>query len=575
MEDNFRRVYYLLKLGDVERAKEESELLIKEDPEDATGYICLSFVYFYGFHKNDTASKYLEEALKLDHLDDLILSVGIDIFYAQDNFTRLREIAEIGIKNYPEDGGYYFYMGEAFMRLESINKSLVYFEKAMELNPENENYVGRYAYILYTCFSKRKKDALKAEKRALELNPENTTNLVRFANIAKKNGNFKKARMLAEAAMKLDPNDEDVRKIYRDTIVTKNKLCAFTMGFSQIVERAFSKFCSLFGFVNNLNRYIYIFLILLSFIGWLILPVYVIGWYAGIIYFIVLVMCLISSIIKGKIHKEVGLSMPSDRRNNLRRNQLVREQEISKMTRKIEKVEPSDVSTQKLSKEEIESQLANFWNNGAVFEKQQMEEVATAVRTSHLSSEEHKKIQAYSDIESPRYNKWGIFLVIIFSLTFIYRTEKLYNLNKNSMPHISQETQKSIVASQDRALEEQKEIFNKYAVTSILYSLKKSDFTENSLRQFVEESYVPVVMEKAGQPSIEKLKNSSPVKIYKEGTIMHVLLQSDDSTFILESSTTKMNHVYGENWDNSEQEMKRYHELLEKLETQGVAVGAK
>ncbi|PFM00167.1 hypothetical protein COJ40_31125, partial [Bacillus cereus] len=91
---------------------------------------------------------YIEEALKLDHLNEFVLLAGLDIFTAQSNFTRLREIAEIGIRNYPEEGPYYFYMSEAVMHLEGMKNVLVYLEKAMELDPENETYVGRYAYIL-------------------------------------------------------------------------------------------------------------------------------------------------------------------------------------------------------------------------------------------------------------------------------------------------------------------------------------------------------------------------------------------------------------------------------------------
>lgn len=579
MEDNFRRIYYLLKLGDVERAKEEAELMVREDPEDVYGYLSLSYVYFYGLHEIEIASEYIDEALKLDHLNEFVLLAGLDIFTAQSNLIRLREIAEIGIRNYPEEAPYYFYMSEAVRHLEGLKDVLVYLEKAIELDPENEMYVGRYAYILLKYFPKQKEKGLMAEKRALELNPENIANLFYFASIAKENGNFKKARMLAETAMKLAPNDEDVRGIYKDTIVTKNKFCAFTMGCSQILGRAFSKFCSLFGFVYDLNQYVHTLLIALSFIGWLILPIYVIGWYAGMIYFVVLVMCLVSSIVKGKIYKEVGLSMPSDWRRNLRQNQSIREREISNMTREVVKVETGDVSTQKLSPEEIESQLASFWGKEAVFEKQQAEEIEPTVARSRLSSEEHKQIQSYSDIKSPRYNKWGIFLVIIFSVTLIYRVEKLYNLYQreagNTTPDISQETKQAIVKHQDRALEEQKEKFNRYAVESIVYSLEKSDFSEESLRQFVEEGYVPVVMKKVGQPNAQKFKNVHLAKFYKEGTITYALLQDEESSFILEIRATKISRIYGESWDNREREMQRYHELIEKIDTQGISVGTK
>ncbi|MCX2824323.1 hypothetical protein [Bacillus pseudomycoides] len=77
-------------------------------------------------------------------------------------------------------------------------------------------------------------------------------------------------------------------------------------------------------------------------------------------------------------------------------------------------------------------------------------------------------------------------------------------------------------------------------------------------------------MEKAGQPSIQKLKSENLARIYKEGTNTYLLVKSDDSTFILEISEKKINRIYGENWDNSEQEIKIYHELLNKFKMESV-----
>ncbi|WP_242220108.1 lipopolysaccharide assembly protein LapB [Bacillus cereus group sp. BfR-BA-01380] len=578
MEDNFRRIQHLVKVGDAERAMEEAEMLIEEDPEDASGYLCLSYVYFYGFGDNDNANKYLEEALKLDHLNDFVLWLGLEIFSEQQNLERLEELAEIGIKNYPEDGKYYFYMGEVVRCREDIKDSLVYFEKAMELDPENEVYVGRYAYVLSTSFPKRKEEALKAEKRALELNPENTFNLVMFANIAKHKGNFKKARMLAEVAMRLDPNDIGVYKIYKSMIGTKNKFCAFTTGFSHVVGQAFVRFCSLFKFLHPKYPKIAYSLCLLSLLGWLILPVYATGWYAGSVYIGILVMYFISSRIKKKIYKEVGLGTSFDAKENLRENQFTRKQEISKMARTLEKVEPAVVSTPKLSQEEMESQMASFWSTGAVFEKQPIEEVAAATQPQ-LSSKEHKEIQSYSNIESPRYNRWQIYLIVTLSLTLVFRAGKVYNLyhkeDKNPMPNISLEEKKAITKSADNIPLKKLPDISMPMAELTLHSLKTSDFSENSLRQDVSDQYVPIVMGKAGQPSVEKLKNSHPAKFYKEEENKYLLVKSDDSTFILEIIGNKINHIYGEIWDNSEQEMQRYNELLNKLETKGVEAKGK
>ncbi|KMP29298.1 Tetratricopeptide repeat-containing protein [Bacillus wiedmannii] len=575
MEEQLRRISHLLKLGDVELAKEEAEWMIKEDPEDATGYICLSHVYYFGFRQIDEASKYLEEALKIDHLDENVLLTALDIFYAQENFERLKEIAEIGIKNYPEEGVYYFYVGEAKIHTESLNKGITYYNKAIELEPENDMYVGRYAFILLSYYPKRIEEGIKAEKRALELNPENVTNLVSFANVAREKGNFKKARMLAETAIRLEPNHEGAYKIYRDTIGTKNKYCAFMASFTYTFWNAFSKFCKIFSFASKRNLKLHYILVILSLLGWIILPVYLTGWYAGSVYIVIFMMYSISSIIKGRIHKEVGLGTPFDAEYNVKRNKIIRNREISNMESTVKKEEATTIPTAKLSKEELEAQLEGFWSKGTVYEGQQ--EVAAAVKEPALSSAEHKKIQSYSDIESPKYNKWYICLIIVLSISFIFKIGKLYNLNNTNATHttpkISQETKDIIVEQQDKALKDTKESFDKLEVVTVLYVLRKGDWNGSTIEGAIEKSYVPVMLEKVGQPAGEKLKKATPMKIYKEDTRTYALLQNGDSSFIIEITSRKLTHIYGESWNNAQEEMQKYEELLGKIESQGVEAG--
>ncbi|PEZ09235.1 hypothetical protein CN326_02545 [Bacillus sp. AFS018417] len=179
--------------------------------------------------------------------------------------------------------------------------------------------------------------------------------------------------------------------------------------------------------------------------------------------------------------------------------------------------------------------------------------------------------------KSRRYNKWYIYLLITLSLTLVFRAGKLYNLyhktDGNTTPNISEEERKAIAEFDEKEAEKWKKKLDEswMSITLLQFqTFKVSDVSENSLRRIVADHYVPIVLEKAGQPSMEKLKNSHPVKAYKEGENTYLSVRSDDnSTFILEMSGHTVNHIYGENWDSSEQEMQRYHELLNKLETQG------
>lgn len=63
------------------------------------------------------------------------------------------------------------------------------------------------------------------------------------------------------------------------------------------------------------------------------------------------------------------------------------------------------------------------------------------------------------------------------------------------------------------------------------------------------------------------------MKIYKEDTRTYVLLQNGDSSFIIEITARKLTHIYGESWNNGQEEMQKYEELLGKIESQGVEAG--
>ncbi|WP_255260268.1 tetratricopeptide repeat protein [Bacillus cereus] len=541
MEDNLRKIQRLLKGGDVDQAKKEAEMLINGEPEAASANLCLSYVYFYGLNDNENASKYIAKALQLEYLNEEVLSVGLDIFCAQNNYKKVRELAEVGLKNYPENGKFNFFMGEAVRCFEPVKNSLVYLEKAIALEPENEIYLGKYAYILYTSYPKKQEGA---ERQALKLNSENTINLVLFATAATYQGNFKKARMFAEVAMRLDPYNKDAYSIYKKTIGTKNKFCNFTAKFAHVIGLPVSKFCSLFTFIYFKNKNLYYFLYFLSSFVWGILPIYLIGWYASPIYILFFGMHFISSKIQEKIHREVGLIKAVDKKNTLRSNQNTREQEILK-------------------------------------------------REYKLLPEERIEIQSYSNIEYPRYNIWYICLLIVLSLLLVLRVgnfyspyHKVYKNNvpnnheeqpqsykpyqdENVVPNNHEEKRSSLIISKDK-LQKQEELDLIYMTSSTLGLLETSDFSEKSLRQFITDSYVPTVMEKAGQQSIQNLRSEYLVRIYKEGTNVYVLMKTDGSISIIEISQGEINHIYGENWDKSEQEINTYHELIDKFKREGV-----
>lgn len=568
VQDNMITVNHWLKLGNVERAKEEAEWMIEEDPEDASGYLCLAYVYYYGLQEVEESIVYLEEALRLNHIDETVLLVALDIFDSQQNIEKIRELAEVGIKNYTENAVFYYYMAHAVLFLEQPIRSLPFYEKAIELDPENELYMGRYALILYYYFPKRKQDALKAEERALELNPENVRNLVAFAKYAKEKRQFKKARMLAETAMKLEPNHPEVQQIYRETIVTKNKFCHFTMSLSILVV-PLAKFIDLFRFIEGKSPTLFHILVNISAIVYFIIPIFFMKEYALILYGALFGMSFISGRIQKKMLYNLGLSDERSEEYNTQKNKRNRDREIRKMKRNSRNKKDVTTGNASLSEEELQVQLEKFWGPSASFEK------SKGVPQQKLSERERKEIKEYSRLKSSKYKGWVIFIVTVLLIRIVYSGIKYYqiqeNANKNQEIKVSEEVKEATVEYNSEELKAQIEKTEMYIISMTFAAFKQSDGSEESLREIIEENYIATVLEKAGQPSFESLKTSRIMKVYKENSNSYVLLRSDDgSRFILEMSSDKIKRIYGETWDNSVSGIQIYNELLQKLETYGM-----
>ncbi len=105
-----------------------------------------------------------------------------------------------------QDKGYLFNIcGLAHQRLNNIETSIAYFNKAINLEPQNLGHKNNLANSLISLF--RYKEAEDIFKEILELNSQNTPALVNYARLKNILLDFKKSINLYEKALKLIKND--------------------------------------------------------------------------------------------------------------------------------------------------------------------------------------------------------------------------------------------------------------------------------------------------------------------------------------------------------------------------------
>jgi len=159
--------YYFGK-GDIKKALEQFQAVLKLNPKDVFTHFVLGYIYDQT-GKTDIAIQQYEETLRLD----------------------------------PRYVSAYNDLGTVYNRLGQYDKALEQFRKALELNPDYEESVENIGVVY---FSMRDYDqAMKYFEQSLKMNPKNQKAYNNIGSVYLVRGEYQKAREYIEKSHQLDP----------------------------------------------------------------------------------------------------------------------------------------------------------------------------------------------------------------------------------------------------------------------------------------------------------------------------------------------------------------------------------
>jgi len=103
---------------------------------------------------------------------------------------------------------FYMFLGDNYNELHDYKNSYLYYDKVLEINPENSVVLNNYAYYL----SLRGSDLPKAEKmaaKAVGIDPDNPANLDTYGWVLYKMGKYAEAEVLIMKAITIDNERDD------------------------------------------------------------------------------------------------------------------------------------------------------------------------------------------------------------------------------------------------------------------------------------------------------------------------------------------------------------------------------
>lgn len=133
-----------------------------------------------------------------------LLNVGMQSIEKSEYFEASRIFSEI-LKLDPKNPKALYYMGRSLAGEEKYNQAIEYFDKAIQINPDDETWYWKgHALILSGKYSE---ETLNSFKKAYELNPDDSAIIGSISDCYAKMGEFNNAKMYLDHYLSKHPDD--------------------------------------------------------------------------------------------------------------------------------------------------------------------------------------------------------------------------------------------------------------------------------------------------------------------------------------------------------------------------------
>ncbi len=184
------------RLGKLEQASKELNVLLKEDPQNVQGRYLLALIYTTK-KDYDKASKEYEKILtSLSDADPQNVEIyGYlgQLYYSQKEYAKaILQFEKVLALDPTENADLVYLVGSLYLEVKNKAKALELFDRALKINPDHDEALNSLGY-LYAEDGTRLDEALTLVERAVQLAPKNGAYLDSLGWIYFKKGDSAKA----------------------------------------------------------------------------------------------------------------------------------------------------------------------------------------------------------------------------------------------------------------------------------------------------------------------------------------------------------------------------------------------
>lgn len=218
-ESIVRNLYgdYLINIKKYGPAAEQISYALDSDPSDAKRWQQLGSLYYLDGDYNKALST-AENALKYHPAQTVLYNLAASALQKKEDYDGALGFLEKGLAmidsaDNKEQSEMITSIGDTYNLMGHADSAFAYYEKALELDPDNLLALNNYAYNLAVTDGDLDKALTMIEKVILE-NPESATNLDTYAWVLYKQKKYDKAREIIDGALANEDETDESSEIY-------------------------------------------------------------------------------------------------------------------------------------------------------------------------------------------------------------------------------------------------------------------------------------------------------------------------------------------------------------------------
>lgn len=571
-------ISFYLKRGEIEKSRAIAEEVIRNHPDDFHGYL-LMVQHYSLLNQKDDVLHWLDEALQRNPEAEIVLEMALTMYqvFLVDDQKR-KDLIETGLQLYPHN--HFFHAQHAEInKQENSEQAIASYQEAIRLDPHNDEYLGNYAVYLYQLGNME--EAKKYEQSSLQANPENIQMLLHFAWIAYQLRQYKKAQMLIDDAMRIDPTNKVVREYYQKIYPTKNAFIRAKTGLNHFLIQLWKLPTR---WIYRLTKekvhpvLIMLCVIQLELAGFYLLAGKQLFFIIGGVY---LCIFFISSMISRAMLRQIGFT-DTEEVSMAKQASMLQQSALTEMKEEIyQNNQSQSTAHERLSSDELAKQLAKIWGSTEIASIQQetvsgTDRIVTDKTTIQEPGHDPNDRQSVGQKWPKEYHRWPFYVMLAsVILSILIRQGLMLSSPTQQVDSIPDEVRTTIQAGQHQLenqdhpnLDENREVVEEFL------TLFREDDAKHRLKEFVLDSYLPVLIENQDHPFFKQVataKISAVLQPTRATPTFYFLISNEieEATAIVQTSFGMITKIYADQWHLAEDDETTYQELRELIQQNG------